>query len=59
MQSATRNEYDKVVQETEAAYMKLLESSSTLLTVLKRESVNIQSKNSFQSKRHVLAMGVA
>lgn len=56
MQSATRNEYDKVVQETEAAYMKLLESSSTLLTVLKRESVNIQSKTSIQSKRQVLGV---
>ena len=38
---ASRNEYDKVIQETEAAYLKILESSQTLLTVLKRESVNM------------------
>ena len=36
---ASRNEYDKTIQETEAAYLKILESSQTLLTVLKRESV--------------------
>ncbi|KAK9811803.1 hypothetical protein WJX72_010370 [[Myrmecia] bisecta] len=41
---ATRNEYDKVIQETESAYIKILESSQTLLTVLKRESINIQKK---------------
>jgi Sjoegren syndrome nuclear autoantigen 1 len=40
----TKNEYDKVIVETEAAYLKILESSQTLLTVLKRESVNIQKK---------------
>lgn len=40
----TKNEYDKVIQETEAAYLKILESSQTLLTVLKRESINIQKK---------------
>eukprot|EP00743_Colponemidia_sp_Colp-15_P000982 GILK01001085.1.p1 GENE.GILK01001085.1~~GILK01001085.1.p1 ORF type:complete len:131 (+),score=27.82 GILK01001085.1:58-393(+) len=39
-----RNEYDKTVQETEAAYMKILESSQTLLHVLKRESVNLVKK---------------
>ncbi|CAE7451460.1 DIP13, partial [Symbiodinium pilosum] len=33
-----RNEYDKTIQETEAAYMKILESSQTLLHVLKRET---------------------
>jgi len=38
---ASRNEYDKVIAETEAAYMKILESSQTLLTVLKREAVNM------------------
>eukprot|EP00879_Flechtneria_rotunda_P008164 GHRR01008552.1.p2 GENE.GHRR01008552.1~~GHRR01008552.1.p2 ORF type:complete len:112 (+),score=38.98 GHRR01008552.1:550-885(+) len=40
----TKNEYDKVIVETEAAYLKILESSQTLLPVLKRESVNIQKK---------------
>ncbi len=41
-----RNEYDKTTQETEAAYMKILESSQTLLHVLKRESVNLTKKQS-------------
>ena len=41
-----RNEYDKTIQETEAAYMKILESSQTLLHVLKRESVNLTKKQS-------------
>ncbi len=44
VQIATRTEYEKVIQETESAYVKILESSQTLLTVLKRESVNIQKK---------------
>lgn len=44
MQVATRNEFDKVIQETENAFTKILESSQTLLTVLKRETVNIQKK---------------
>ncbi|XP_051893267.1 Sjoegren syndrome nuclear autoantigen 1 [Pristis pectinata] len=35
---ATRNEFDRTIAETEAAYMKILESSQTLLTVLKREA---------------------
>ncbi|EDO46009.1 predicted protein, partial [Nematostella vectensis] len=34
---ASRNEYDKTIAETEAAYMKILESSQTLLHVLKNE----------------------
>ncbi len=41
-----RTEYDKTIQETEAAYMKILESSQTLLHVLKRESVNLTKKKS-------------
>mmetsp|Transcript_10804 Transcript_10804/g.14021 ORF Transcript_10804/g.14021 Transcript_10804/m.14021 type:complete len:113 (-) Transcript_10804:430-768(-) len=39
-----RNEYDRTIQETEAAYMKILESSQTLLHVLKRETVNLTKK---------------
>ncbi|GCC36551.1 microtubule nucleation factor SSNA1 [Chiloscyllium punctatum] len=35
---ATRNEFDRTIAETEAAYMKILESSQTLLTILKREA---------------------
>lgn len=40
----TRNEYDRTIQETEAAYMKILESSQTLLQVLKRETVSLGKK---------------
>ena len=36
-----RVEFDQTIQETEAAYMKILESSQTLLSLLKRESVNL------------------
>jgi hypothetical protein len=43
-QVASRNEYDKTIMETEAAYMKILESSQTLLHVLKRESVSLTKK---------------
>eukprot|EP00798_Chlamydomonas_sp_ICE-L_P011162 gene11162-18776_t len=45
----SRNEYDKVIAETEGAYMKILESSQTLLTVLKRETVNISKKKQASS----------
>ena len=37
-QVATKQEYDKVIHETDSAYSKILESSQMLLTVLKRES---------------------
>jgi len=39
-----RNDYDITIQEIEAAYMKILESSHTLLHVLKRESATLQKK---------------
>ena len=42
--SQARSEYDRTIQETEAAYMKILESSQTLLQVLKRETVNLTKK---------------
>jgi sjoegren syndrome nuclear autoantigen 1 len=32
-----RDEYDKTISESEQAYMKILESSNTLLQVLKKE----------------------
>ncbi|XP_075246557.1 LOW QUALITY PROTEIN: microtubule nucleation factor SSNA1-like [Convolutriloba macropyga] len=35
---AARNEFDRTIQETEAAYIKILESSQVLLNVLKKES---------------------
>ena len=46
---ASRNEYDKTIQETEAAYAKIMESSQTLLHVLKRESVNLTTKKQASS----------
>ncbi|XP_063172614.1 microtubule nucleation factor SSNA1 [Candoia aspera] len=46
---ASRNEFDKTIAETEAAYVKILESSQTLLNVLKKEAGNLakatESKN--------------
>ncbi len=39
-----RQEYEKTLQETEAAYNKILESSQTLLHVLKRESLTLNKK---------------
>ena len=42
-------EYDKTIAETEAAYMKILESSQTLLNVLKRETVNLVKKKQTSS----------
>lgn len=44
-----RNEYDRTIQETEAAYMKILESSQTLLQVLKRETVSLTKKKQSSS----------
>lgn len=39
-----RTEFDRTISETEAAYMKILESSQTLLNVLKRESNTLRTK---------------
>ena len=39
-----RNEYNRTIQETEGAYMKILESSQTLLHVLNRETNNLTNK---------------
>ena len=44
-----RNEYDRTIQETEGAYMKILESSQTLLQVLKRETVTLVKKKQSSS----------
>jgi Sjoegren syndrome nuclear autoantigen 1 len=44
-----RNEYDRTIQETEGAYMKILESSQTLLQVLKRETVSLVKKKQSSS----------
>eukprot|EP00924_Labyrinthula_sp_SR-Ha-C_P004913 snap_masked-scaffold_1-processed-gene-16.44-mRNA-1 protein AED:0.03 eAED:0.03 QI:0/-1/0/1/-1/1/1/0/106 len=37
-------EYDRTIEETEQAYMKIMESSQTLLHVLKRESASLTKK---------------
>ena len=44
-----RAEFDQTIQETEAAYMKILESSQTLLNVLKRESASLVKKKQTSS----------
>eukprot|EP01029_Cantina_marsupialis_P024768 TRINITY_DN6436_c0_g1_i1.p3 TRINITY_DN6436_c0_g1~~TRINITY_DN6436_c0_g1_i1.p3 ORF type:complete len:112 (-),score=36.95 TRINITY_DN6436_c0_g1_i1:1274-1609(-) len=44
-----RGQYDSTIQETEGAYMKILESSQTLLHVLKREAVNLTKKKQSSS----------
>ena len=41
-----RNEYDKTIGETEGAFVKILESSQTLLHVLKKESTTLNKKKS-------------
>ena len=47
----TRNEFDAAIGETEGAYMKILESSQTLLTVLKREAVRAHSSFAHPQRR--------
>ena len=39
-----KNEYDKVISNTELAYYKLLEGSQTLLAILKRDENSLQKK---------------
>ena len=40
----TRQEFDKTISETENAFMKILESSQTLLHVLKKEGISLNKK---------------
>jgi len=40
----TRQEFDKTIGETENAFMKILESSQTLLHVLKKEGAQLTKK---------------
>mmetsp|Transcript_28310 Transcript_28310/g.37788 ORF Transcript_28310/g.37788 Transcript_28310/m.37788 type:complete len:112 (+) Transcript_28310:70-405(+) len=44
-----RAEFDQTIAETEAAYLKILESSQTLLSVLKRESASLVKKKQVSS----------
>ncbi|XP_062424973.1 microtubule nucleation factor SSNA1-like isoform X1 [Rhea pennata] len=46
---ASRNELDKILAETEAAYMKILDSSRTLLNVLKKEVGSLKSTPELKS----------
>ena len=39
--TTTQEKYGKTIQETESAYKKILQSSHTLLNVLKRETINL------------------
>ncbi len=48
--TSARNDFDTTIQETEGAYMKILESSQTLLHVLKRESVTLSKKKQTSHK---------
>ena len=41
---ATRNEYQKTIDETQSAFNKILESSQTLLHVLKKEGAQLTKK---------------
>eukprot|EP01060_Flectonema_neradi_P000633 TRINITY_DN1039_c0_g1_i1.p1 TRINITY_DN1039_c0_g1~~TRINITY_DN1039_c0_g1_i1.p1 ORF type:complete len:114 (+),score=24.44 TRINITY_DN1039_c0_g1_i1:65-406(+) len=42
---AARQEYDKTIAETENAFSKIIDSSRTLLHVLKRESTTLSKKH--------------
>mmetsp|Transcript_31936 Transcript_31936/g.39150 ORF Transcript_31936/g.39150 Transcript_31936/m.39150 type:complete len:118 (+) Transcript_31936:83-436(+) len=46
-----RIDYDKTIQETEMAYKKIMESSHTLLHVLKREASNLEKKQQQQQQQ--------
>ncbi|KAF6328184.1 SS nuclear autoantigen 1 [Rhinolophus ferrumequinum] len=47
---ASRNEFDQTIAETEAAYLKILESSQTLLSVLKKEAGNLSKATASEQK---------
>jgi Sjoegren syndrome nuclear autoantigen 1 len=43
-QIAARTEYDRVIQEIESAYDKILQSSQTLLTIARKECSSLHGK---------------
>ncbi|XP_029920504.1 microtubule nucleation factor SSNA1 [Myripristis murdjan] len=47
-----RDTFDRTIAETEAAYMKILESSQTLLSVLKKEAGNLSKATEPRAKDH-------
>ncbi|XP_017795406.1 PREDICTED: LOW QUALITY PROTEIN: 13 kDa deflagellation-inducible protein-like [Habropoda laboriosa] len=42
--TAVKNEYDRIITDTETAYVKILESSQLLLNVVKREATSLDQK---------------
>ncbi|XP_027000133.1 Sjoegren syndrome nuclear autoantigen 1-like [Tachysurus fulvidraco] len=53
---ATRNELDRTIAETEAGYIKILESSETLLSDLKKETGNLTKATEPRSNRDRLPL---
>ena len=49
--SELKSEYDKTIEETEAAFRKIVESSCTLIHVLKREAKNLGSTEQQQNDK--------
>lgn len=49
-----REEFDRTIQETEQAFMKILESSQTLLHVLKKEDSTLNKRKLNVSTRKVV-----
>ncbi|XP_061733226.1 Sjoegren syndrome nuclear autoantigen 1 [Nerophis ophidion] len=49
---ATRATFDRTIAETEAAYTKILESSQSLLSVLKHEAQNVSKAMEPRRKEH-------
>ena len=47
---ATKAEYDKLISESEQAYMKILESSQMLLNVVQRDAATLNHKSSSSQK---------
>ena len=45
-----RNDYDRTINETEGAFVKILESSQTLLHVLKKEGATLSKKKDAATK---------
>ena len=50
-----RKEFDTTIAETEAAYIKILESSQTLLHVLKKETQNLGAGSAIQAPQNSMS----
>ncbi len=53
-----RAEYDRTIRETEAAYAKIVESSETLLRVLRREATHLEAAEQQQQQQQKGGAGV-